>query len=328
MTTTIYKYPRTTVTESNYSFTRFIDIPMKIDCGKETPPGFNSELCGWNSTLCGNDKFYAQPVLKADKIHLQFQFINDWDSPTVQQSDGIWKDATRQTAGDKWITSVEVLDSDGSVLQDQIEDFADDWSSSRTEDKRDFQNVILNVQNIDVISGCFSLRITHQSNEIDPMTSEYKKEVFYSEPFEIIDCQNSMLLEGTYTSKDFQNNIYSEAPGGNWAGSNNIKHRAVHRFLGHFNKEEIKVDKTVNDNGFVTKIKTSDAFEYNLQSIPPYEVETLAVIVRGLEFYVNGDLHNDVTGFKKNNEVSNMWRPKFTSNINSDPNLNPANACD
>jgi hypothetical protein len=260
-----------------------------------------------------------------DKIHLQFKFFNDWDNSSGI-SCGVWRDSTRMAPGDCWLVAVEIVDQSGTVIASVLNDISDDWVSSRTKDLVDFQNVILKVTDFGLTEGCFHIKVTHQSSVIDPLTSEYTKEVFYSEPYEIVNCEGTMELEGTYTTKDFQNNIYSE--GFQWFGTSNFTHRVIKRFRGAYERDEVRIAKTLNDTGVVTLVEKEDQYNYVMAQIPPYEVETLAIICAGFPFYVDGNLHDNVSGFKKNNEVNRMWRPKFTSSKKpDDKKANPASSC-
>lgn len=319
MTTGTYTYARAVVQQDNLSFTRYVDLPVKTDCGSNLPPGINDTACGgWNGQLCGNDQFYVQPVMVTDKIHLQFKFVNDWDDASGI-SQGVWKDSDILIT-DPWLIRAEIVDLQGAMLDDVLENFASEWVSARNNDLIDYQNIVIDVANVTTDNKCFAIKIIHKF-------ANGTTETFYTEPFGILEeCQNSFVLEGTFKTRDFASNIYTE--GNQYVGTSNLKHRAISRFMGGYEKAEIKIDKKLNDSGYVTSITKDEIYNYFMTQIPPYEVEKLATILSGIELYVDGVLHQDVSGIKKDNDASRMWRPKFTSTKKpNDPNANPASSC-
>lgn len=120
-------------------------FPLKRDCG-------TCQDADENCPTCDNDQPFYKYVRCTDYLHLQFNFIDEWNDDPLNPTDG-WKDG--------WLDISLVTPSGEIEITDMI-DVCLDWMVGATDDGLTYQNLIIDVSKVCELIGsekCFYFRI-------------------------------------------------------------------------------------------------------------------------------------------------------------------------
>jgi hypothetical protein len=247
-----------------------------------------AETDSYNCNLGANDKMYSNLVADGDTINLHFQFP-DYVSADNENPTAGWKhDAV------SWYISIEILNVDGTVIESDMNNFVGLYSAAWSERGFSFQNIQVNYTWPD----CFYFRIKVKGEDGSTLTT------YYTEPFKLVDCQNTILLSGDYTRFDNFNFFY----GGGDANIGNavLGHTLQIRVEGELINEAVNISQTQTGT-FTIASKQNEVYTLRLAPVPPYQAKRIANVLSAPTFTVDGIEFIRAKGIQKNNPDGNMW---------------------
>lgn len=258
----------------------------------------------WNNNLCGQDELYCQPFVVGDELF--FQFRNDRDESFSKIIKLINKE------------SGAIVTTPGII---RTEDGVDEAGTA-------YYNVIVDTTTIDIC--CFYLRVSLFFCEPDPTllnncidaavaagatldqatyncmvefcNEENIVEVF-SNPFCKVDCESTILIEGTYTKYDCDSNYYGLFDS-DYNPVNSYKMQV--RVFGEITQNNFQIAETiVNEDKTASKMTSS--YQLMTPKIPPYVARQIANCFNAQILTIDGVEYKRGVAVEKNNDQGNMW---------------------
>jgi hypothetical protein len=260
----------------------------------------------WSYTKCNSDLDYCQPFLKGDIIYKQF--FNPRDFYTF-----------------KFFHLIN-SNTDEDIPLEGIVTFEIGYDENETE----FTNVIIDTTNIDAECFYFYARTFKVNSKDVDKFKEYEEcvdelvlggvnptlaseicatniysdfmEVFYSEPYCLVKCVDTILLEGYYPQHDCNGNFYGTFASGSATNSYKLQLRI---------KAEVNpTQHTIEVVKFNKKRKSTNilkTFILRSKLLPYYVVERLSIIFAAKEFTVDGAYYEEGVEIQKNLDEGKMW---------------------
>lgn len=285
--------------QNNNSFTAKRNY--NINSCKDSLVG-NNEAELWCNNLCAQDEKYCNPFIKGDKLY--FQYFSDNTS--------FWKILPKLFDGATGL----VIPSDAYITTETGADV----------NGNNYLNLIIDTTNIPI--ECFYLSVylfncsdvneelylTCVENAIlsgaTPEAAELSCSIIFcgdgvsqifTEPYCLVKCENTLLIEGEYTSYDCNGNYYKPfvAP-----STNSFK--AQIRITAELVQQNFGFNTTIVNRN---KQKSTQTDVYNLLTgkVPPYVAEKLALCFNAQKLFIDGVEYDNGPEIAKNNEVGQMW---------------------
>lgn len=283
--------------EDNETYINYVERQL-VTCD-DIPLNTNKDF--WNCNLCGSDEKYSQPVIAGDVVREQIG-INTNTYATYK---------AYLVNGD---TDTVIDDTNGI----SIESFSDEFGNT-------YLNITVNVDNVG--ADCFYWKIYAFETEIDEtvltacialntlqgvpvkqteiecaivQSAEYQ--TFYSETYRLTDedCEDTILISGTYPKYDCDGNFYGSAE----YGENT--HKIITRIPAVLEKSEYNFEETLVFN---TRRTSKQSATYNLRTykLPPYVVAKLAKIFNSQKITIDGIDFKSGVKLAKNFTDGKMW---------------------
>jgi hypothetical protein len=263
----------------------------------------------WNCNYCGNDHEYYQPYNDTDIIYIQSWFKDvvsaDPSSPTAG-----WYDASIND----WYIRARIRDYSGVLITETPSEFILAGGVGYV-DNKSFQNIQID-PNTEAMAGvdCFYVEFEVITTPAVGST-EAEVEIYRTEPYKRITCEQSFLIEGIFTSFDSICNFYDISTNMYVPGTDEnqwLKHRDRYRVLGNY--EFVGTSNTCNLVGDGTQSQDKsgtirkNVYRLRTRGIPPYVAERMANSITG-DYFVIDDCISVIChgGLEKNNELGTMW---------------------
>lgn len=363
--TNITQAPSGTVTKTQYQTIAW-PVPISPNCdypcnttNAVTSPGIICDVSdGWNCNRCGNDKIYYNPVVPGDTLYFQLQVQNTKNAPAgvkfkapganyfslpfAPKIKYNWYHNSQNAS--YWTIRAQIFDAcDNSEYvvsgHNGIDDIIDQACIFLAQDLAASAKLMpVNaqykwVQNLQItipaslpVGFPDSFYIKFTIKDYANATSE-----LYTEPFRIVTCQNTVVLEGIYNRKDCLHQVY-DATGAKYPSidlnpvpylldgaylfpARNIlgAYRNVIRIPGEIKHSGTNIIKDIPERQ-CESIKTSKQEIYRLrtQMLPPYVAEKIGLVLAGRTCYMTSDDVGTVQfptsgNLTKNNDTGKMW---------------------
>lgn len=162
----------------------------------------------YNCIRCAGDPPYFNPVATGDIFSLQFNFRDKVNDPVSVPSFGWYEVGGSPVYGIR----IELIDMDNAIISSNISQFAEQWvwgydlGSGQT-----YQNVLIDVDKVLALltppNQCFSFKITTYYRQASTI---FEDVVYYTEPFQVEPCLDTLLIEGAYSQGDCKGGFYQE----------------------------------------------------------------------------------------------------------------------
>jgi len=313
----------------------------------------------WNNNLCPNDFCFNQPVVKGDCLSFQFQFQSTRNAPRPisvvpnQPAPPIpfgWfhyqLNPTNFTIRARLFNAC--TGQEFTVTTPTVHNFADDMikeatifldldrdASSRTLPYRAWYRW---VQNINLcVPNTLPTNFPKQFYFVFTVTPNTGSAFnVYSQTYEIVRCENTILFEGVYSTTDCFGYTYSRPVDAKEAAAsasttrpfgvqvlafNNLpirpnnptaQYRNLHRFYGNAEQVSLFIEKDIPERQCASiKTKTYPIFRIRLKPCPPYVAQIWNNNMSGSVGLLTTDKPTiqvqPQSGADKNNDNSRMW---------------------
>jgi hypothetical protein len=304
-----------------------------------------SENDSWNCNLCANDLPYNSPVVIGDSLYFQFQQqdLLNGNSPTLDGG-GLWGN------GYGWdefglvqgyirdCCTGQRLQKPGVGGDAVVTDYSSNYFVGIFEGTNysNTSNSYTNIQQIKIETGqlytdiaaqfsgnCFYFEWVFYPNDL-----AYTYQLF-SEPFEFVTCQDTMMLEGTTSIKDCFNLFYGE-PGcvvvnnpitigpitiNNYQkeclyyiGTGLFPYTQFYRVRGSFEQTSFEITKDlVGTKLRSTSIDLTENWLLRTDRLPQRAAKLVASILASQNVYIDNKEYVVDGELPKNNEIGNQW---------------------
>lgn len=270
---------------------------------------------GWNCNLCPNDLPYYNLTLESDVLRFQFQQIDNangqnpagpftygwgyFGDPDVFASGYIRDCCTGQIIEKSPGVNLEIMDVLGPV------DFVGVYGVTNYQGDTEWTNIQQVAIKMELLkpyldaagTDCFYLEFLFDMN-----STPYG---VFSEPFKLVHCEDTLLIEGLFDVKDCYGQYYGDNVEGigNWQ---NFYYQ--YRVQGYLELQSISISKEfVGNTERTVSSQLQEKYLLKTHRMPEQVVRMLsnmlsAPVVRidGIEYVVDGDL-------TKNNDIGNQW---------------------
>jgi hypothetical protein len=299
-----YIYPLPSVAETNDTLIGKTLIRV-LDCSTNIK---TNELCGlWNFNKCPSDREYCQPFVEGDIIYNQFftpknyyhyTFLHIIDVSTGEDIVTAINPLTTEVGVDKNNNKFLNIMIDTSKL-DNIECIYFKFIGYTCE----FKGTELTEFNACVAALVAEGKTTSQAREIC-LTSFCPdgQEIFYSEPYCKVKCQNTILVKGYYPNYDCNGNFYGTFT----SGSTTNSFIPQVRLFGTIEPTQFDIEETL----IGSKRKSSkllETFLLRTKRIPYYVAQQLSNIFASKTITVEGVDYTKAINLAKNNDEGSMW---------------------
>lgn len=300
-----YTWPLTLTPETNNSFIGKNTIQV-LNCQLNVN---SNELCNlWNFSHCPSDTDYCQPFVKGDIIYKQFfnprgyftySFLHIVNIATGEDVVTALNPLTTEAGYDKNDNLFTNIIIDTEKLDD-IECFyfyvrAFSCKFKEPADLSEFNDCVSDLQ-----EQGYTLQEARESCLIDLCPGSMTN--LYSEPYCIVKCQNTILIEGEYNNYDCNGNFYGTFTSGSSTNSFKSQMRIVGEVAPtQFDIEEVVVNKSRKST------KRLQSFLLRSKKLPYYMVERLANIFASKSVTIDGSVYQGTTNLSKNLEDGEMW---------------------
>lgn len=299
-----YIYPLPNVAETNDTLIGKTTIRV-LDCSTNVEL---NELCGlWNFNKCPNDKFYCQPFVSGDIIYRQFFSPNNYYQYVFVHVIDI-------ETGEDIVTAQNPLSSETGVDKNNNKFLNLMIDTSKLENIKciyfkfvgytcEFKGDELTDFNACVAALVADGKTTQQAREI--CLSSFcpdGEEIFYSEPFCKVTCENTILVQGEYPNYDCNGNFYGTFTSGSATNS----HKAQVRLFGVVEPTQFDIEETLTNNKRKSA-KKIETFLLRTKRIPYYVAQQLSNIFASKTTTVDGVEYSRAVNIAKNNDEGSMW---------------------
>lgn len=299
----IYEIPVILTAESNNTFIQKKVFKI-LDCVNDNA---GQEACQlWAYTKCNSDSDYCQPFVKGDIIYRQFispreyytfKFFHLVDSVSGVDIpiSGIVTFEVGYDADDNEYTNVII---DTTNLNSECFYFYFSTFKVNVKDPEKFEEYEQCVADL-ILDGVPE----SEASELcaNNIYSDFR-ERFYSEPYCLIKCTGTIVLEGYYPSYDCNRNFYGTFTSG--SATNSYKNRI--RIAGEVDPNQINIE-SVKFNKKRKSTTILNSFLLRSKKLPYYMVQRLAVIFASKEIIVDGAVYEGAESMSKNIDEGKMW---------------------
>lgn len=298
----IIQYPVPKTPQSALTYAYRAKLPIKRPCPIVPPVFILNEGDGWGCNLCGADQNFKIPFRRGDILPFQTTFADNRNDSPENLVFG-FKDTLNQT--DFWV-QVEVLDQDGNVIFDLVDNFTDDYYVAHSDELGSVQTWFLNTAFLPVSLKCWRLKVTYYKWNQITLVQEIERVVFTEYFEQVIDCNKDFVgITSTYDSTDCNGTIYSQFS--NFFGTSNP---AFYNFLlvegqVEFVGSETNVESEA-DTGKILRREKVDNYQLLGTLVAPFYAKMLDVVANGNTVLIDGVQYRNFS-FGKNNDASRMW---------------------
>lgn len=290
--------------QTNSSFTAKRTYKIR-ECKESLTANNAADL--WCNNLCSQDEKYCNPFILGDKLY--FQYFND--------STSYWKVLPKliNFADDSVIPSAAMIttqtgkDAAGNNYLNFVVDIPQDFAVECF-----YIKIYLFACDVNELSyqACYNAAIgsgkTPEEAELEcsitlcgPGVSE-----IISEPYCLVKCEKTILVEGFYPKYDCNGNYYGDLSSGTPPATVANIYKPQIRIPGEIAKESFSFDSVIVNNK-KQKSTQSQVFRLYTPKIPPYVADKLAVIFNSEKLIIDGQEYRPSEELTKNNEVGQMW---------------------
>lgn len=310
MSNCIYIWPLDSTEESNNTIIGKNTIRV-LDCSNNVN---NNELCNlWNFTHCPSDTDYCQPFVKGDIIYKQFFNPRGYFSYSFIHIIDV-------------STGLEIVTSENPLTIEQGYDKNDNQFTNLIIDTSKLENIeclyfyikaftckFKEPTEITAFNTCVSNLVESGKTTVEAqeicLTSICSESIVnvYSEPYCLVKCFNTVLVEGFYPNYDCNGNFYGTFTSGSTTNSFKPQIRIAGEVTpNQFDVEEVLINKKRKS------AKLLETFLFRSKKLPYYMVQRLANIFASKTVTIDGVEYNGAVNLTKNLEDGEMWAIQTT----------------
>lgn len=270
----------------------------------------------WNCNLCPNDLPYWNPVVIGDPFMFQFQQFDlvNGVSPNFNWS-------TAQGWGISPVVEIYDCCTDTLISDDEtlfsIQDFVGIYNNVGYNGVPNWKNIQqasfdlnaiyqLGIAAIPNWDKCFYLKFTFYSSTGATIN------VFTTEPYKFVDCDETVILEGVFSKKDcFEYWRYKDDnPPSTIFKSDKpyFQYRNTYRIYGSFELVGFEINKEfVGVKQYTANIEREEIWLLRTNRLPERVVRLISGILASEYVYVNNRDYISVGTIDKNNDIGSQW---------------------
>lgn len=277
-----------------------------IDCSGNLE---NTNLCSlWNYTRCTMDAKYCNPFIYGDVIKYQFTY-------DIKKTPFILIRVINTETGAEITTGVSIEEGTNENENNFSNIIIDtsDWTNKCFYIQVVSFNCRLNDEQIHAIDVCVADLMELGQTEAEALEAclaSYcdNMKTYYSEPYCLALCEDTILIEGVYPNTDCDGLYYAPFTSTPTTNSYTTSIRVYGEiFSSQFDIEEVLVNAKKRKS--TTKIET---FTLMTKMIPYYVARKIANIFASQKIFVDGVEYSRSINLSKNNEEGTMWIIKTT----------------
>ena len=272
--------------------TGFYEIdPMSVCDPINTFPAAINDT--YNCNKCPNDVDYFQLYEENEKLYVYF----GWDdpfSPDITSPTYGWNNAGNPNI----LISAEVQDLDGNPLYATVDLFCSQWMNAyRAENNSNYQ--VLEIDTSLISETCWIIKYT--------LNLRSSSEVFYSEPYRKVNCEETILIEGTFESEDCDGKYYGvfDSAFGSLTGA--LTYLDKYRVPADLEKDNFDIDRVTTTDSRVISTQKIANYLFRTKRLPEYEADKLINSFSAKTIKLDSVEFTEIQGFSKNNESGSMW---------------------
>ena len=231
-----------------------------------------------------------------DLLYFQFQIpdnFNDWVNGNVTHG---W---SADQAG-KWLATVDIMSP--YCCSANFNEYAVKYFCGMTIDGVNIQQIVIDPT---LLPPIFYLKFTFNVGHCRTLS-------FYTEPYQKISCEQTMLIEGEYSSigrgsKDCLGYYYGDV---RYSDYPSFRHINQYRIPGSIEHDAVLIErKEIHNIKTLTTATVSNTDTYRLRTdpIPPYVFERLRTLLLAKNMFVNDETFLFAGDLNKDNETGRMW---------------------
>jgi hypothetical protein len=302
-------------------------LPLIVQCPSTQMPPFSATSLGglWNCERCGLEPEYRTPWRRGDIIPLQLNLRDLRNNNAYAQG---WRDSVNTTLGG-WYIQAQILAGDcTTVVYNFVDQFCADWWVARSNIFGDIQTLFIDTNLMPVGLEVFQVKISLRA-----ATGNTIIETYYTELFELAQCEDTILVEAYEPVQDCLMHdyrvptqfVHTFANANNPLGYIPTAYWNAWRYYGEITSTGYRNDVTENDNGFRIKSRLIDVFALRLtRPITPYIAQILAAQTRAERTLVDGERYINFGDFDQGQPVGRM----FLSEIEAQKICDSNSGCD
>lgn len=272
-----------------------------------------TEDTGWNCDLCGNDLPFNLPVDKDDTLYFQFQQIdnvNVWTAPTYGWDTGGCNVYLKDCC------TGEYLEESPGVPKPII-DYCTEYFVGR------YAEIVGNLGNLNDFQG-IKIPLTDiytdfkaQFPTSDCFYFEFEfflsgsAEYLYTEPYQFVNCEDTIVLKSTYPKKDcdgyYYGDYFTKFGVANLLGTFFYYSNEI-RLPAYLEKRSFNIQKEfVGNFNRTTNSQMTENWRLSTRRIPEEVATYIAKVLSGEKIYIGNGEFIAQGNIGKNNDVGSQW---------------------
>lgn len=290
-------------------------LPLIVQCLTTQMPPFTASSLGelWNCQRCGLEPEYKTPWLRGDIIPIQLNLRDLRNNTGYAQG---WRDSVNTVFGG-WYVQAQILAGDcTTVIYDFVDQFCSDWWVARSNIFGDVQTLFIDTNLMPIGLEVFQVKISLRA-----ATGNTIIETYYSELYELTQCEDTILVEAYEPTQDCLMHdyrvptqfVHTFANGTNPLGYTPTAYWNAFRYYGEITRIGFRNEVTENDNGIRIKSRRIDVSELRLtKPIPPEFARILAAQTRAETTLIDGERFVNFADFDQGQpNIGRMFLPEI-----------------
>ena len=313
----IIAYPQVFTPQSSPSYSNVVTVPMIINCPANevfAPPFIDEISDGYNCTRCAGEPIYHMLFERGDIIPLQLRELDQRNVDVANPSQG-WRDVFSDGTGN-WYVQAKLLDFDcTTVLSEIVDDFCSDWWVGFDQKTGSIQTLFIDTDKLPVGQEFFRLEVNFRDAGGGIINT------IYTEPFRVVDCENTVELTGQISGLDCLGR-YNSQPN-TWFRANQAPTYLPTLFYPWLRLQADLVlvgttnETQRNDADIVVSSTYNEQYQLKCWPVPPYMARMLASFgtctsIDMIDQFNNPHTFTAMEDFAKGIEEGYLFKPEVT----------------